>query len=245
MSGVESAVVYLRISEDRTGLQAGVNRQLEDCERLATRRGLAVAAVLIDNDRSAFDGTRRPGYETLLGHVRAGVSRIVVWHLDRLYRRPRELEALIDLVEDRSLRIETVHGGPLELNSHEGRLMARQFVAIAAYESGHKADRVARAMRQRAATGAWHGLARYGYGTGGALIPEQAAVIRQMADRFLGGESIRAITAWLNTTTPPPGKAARCGRRGRCAAFWAAPASPGYVPISPAPTTTRPVDAGS
>ena len=132
---MKSAVVYLRISEDRTGRQSGVSRQLEDCELLANRRGLTVAAVLVDNDLSAFDGTRRPGYEALIGHIRAGISRVVVWHLDRLYRQPRELEALIDLVEDRALRIETVNGGPFDLNTHEGRLMARQFVAIAAYES--------------------------------------------------------------------------------------------------------------
>lgn len=205
---MEQAVVYLRISEDRTGRQAGVSRQLEDCELLASRRGLTVAAVLVDNDISAFDGTRRPGYEALIGHIRAGISRIVVWHLDRLYRQPRELEELLDLVENRSLRIETVHGGPFDLNSDEGRLMARQFVAIAAYESGHKADRIARAMRQRAESGAWHGPARYGYATGGVLVPGQAAMIRQTANRFLAGEPIRAITAWLNATTPPPGKAA-------------------------------------
>ena len=208
VTGMESAVVYLRISEDRTGRQSGVSRQLEDCELLANRRGLTVATVLVDNDLSAYDGTRRPGYEALVGHIRAGISRIVVWHLDRLYRQPWELEALIDLVEDRALRIETVNGGLFDLNTHEGRLMARQFVAIAAYESGHKADRVARAMRQRAEAGAWHGPARYGYATGGVLVPAQAAVIRRMADRFLAGESIRTISAWLNATTPPPGKAA-------------------------------------
>lgn len=205
---MEQAVVYLRISEDRTGHQAGVNRQLEDCGRLASRNGLTVAAVLVDNDLSAFDGTHRPAYEALVGHIRAGISRIVVWHLDRLYRQPRELEELIDLVENRSLRIETVNGGPFDLNTHEGRLMARQFVAIAAYESGHKADRIARAMRQRAESGAWHGPARYGYATGGVLVRGQAVVIRQMADRFLAGDPIRTITAWLNATTPPPGKAA-------------------------------------
>ena len=153
---MKPAVVYLGISEDRTGRQAGVSRQLEDCELLASRHGITVAAVLVDNDLSAFEDTRRPGYEALIGHIRAGISRIVVWHLDRLYRQPRELEALLDLVENRSLQIETVQGGAFNLNTHEGRLMARQFVAIAAYELGQKADRVARAMRQRTEAGAWH-----------------------------------------------------------------------------------------
>jgi hypothetical protein len=77
-------------------------------------------------------------------------------------------------------------------------------VAIAAYESGHKSDRVKRANQRLAEQGRWHGPARYGYGTGGVLVPEQAAVVRQMADRFLGGESIRSITAWLNRSGIPP-----------------------------------------
>ena len=207
------AVMYLRISDDRTGRQAGVGRQREDCDALAARLGLDVIDVFVDNDVSAFDGSLRPEYEAMLRqamlrHVTTGVSRVVTWHLDRLYRRPRELEELLDLVEGRSVRIETVKGGPFDLNTHEGRLMARQFVAIAAYESGHKADRIARALRQRAEAGEWHGPARYGHAAGGVQIPDEADVIRGMVDRFLAGESLRSITAWLNDTTSTPGSAA-------------------------------------
>ncbi|MDN5715674.1 MAG: recombinase family protein [Janibacter sp.] len=198
------AAVYVRISQDRTGMQAGVHRQQEDCLSLADRLGFADPQVFIDNDVSAFDGGRRPGYDTLVAHIRAGVSRIIVWHVDRLYRQPRELEDLIDLVEQHPVRIEAVRGGGFDLNTTEGRLMARQLVAIAAYESGHKSDRVKRANQRLAEQGRWHGPARYGYGRGGVLIPEQAAVIRQMADRFLTGESIRSITAWLNRSHIPP-----------------------------------------
>ncbi|MGH8826741.1 MAG: recombinase family protein, partial [Jiangellaceae bacterium] len=92
---------------------------------------------------------------------------MVAWHVDRLYRRPRELEDLIDLVETHPIRIETVKGGGFDLNTHEGRLMARQLVAIASYESGHKADRIRRANRQKAERGDWHGAPKYGYGLGG------------------------------------------------------------------------------
>ncbi|WP_256386028.1 recombinase family protein [Leucobacter sp. wl10] len=103
---------------------------------------------------------------------------MVAWHVDRLYRRPRELEDLIDLVESHPIRIEAVMGGAFDLNTHEDRLMARQLVAMAAYESGHKADRIRRANRQKAERGDWHGAAKFGYGTGGVLIAEQAAVSR-------------------------------------------------------------------
>ncbi|MBX3438560.1 MAG: recombinase family protein, partial [Planctomycetaceae bacterium] len=181
--------VYLRISQDRTGLHAGVQRQQEDCLALADQLGFSDPQIFIDNDVSAFDGGRRPGYDALVNHIRAGVPRIIVWHVDRLYRQPRELEDLIALVERHPVRVDAVRGGGFDLNTTEGRLMARQLVAIAAYESGHKSDRVKRANKRLAEQGRWHGPARYGYGIGGVLIPEQAAVIRQMADRFLAGES--------------------------------------------------------
>lgn len=195
---VERILVYVRISEDRTGEEAGVGRQRADCLELCSKLGLPDPEVFTDNDISAFRGRRRPGYTALLERARAGRSRLVVWHVDRLYRRPRELEDLIDLVESHPIRLEAVKGGAFDLNTHEGRLMARQLVAIASYESGHKADRIRRANKQKAERGDWHGGRRFGYDTGGVLVPEEAVVIREMADRFLAGQSLRAITRWLN-----------------------------------------------
>lgn len=99
------AAVYLRISQDRTGLHAGIQRQQEDCAAHAAKLGFTEPHVFIDNDVSAFDGGRRNGYDALVAQVRAGVTHIIVWHVDRLYRQPRELEDLIDLVEQHPVRI--------------------------------------------------------------------------------------------------------------------------------------------
>ena len=213
-SVVEQVLVYLRISEDRTGEEAGVERQRADCLGLCARLGFEVGAdeVFMDNDISAYLKKKRPGFDALLERVKTGPSRIVVWHVDRLYRRPRELEDLIDLVETHPIRIEAVMGGAFDLNTHEGRLMARQLVAIASYESGHKADRIRRANRQKAERGDWHGAPKFGYGKGGVLIPEEAAVVREMADRFLAGHSLRSITRWLNEDSGVP--APRAGHEG-------------------------------
>ena len=200
MAGTEadSELVYLRISEDRTGQEAGVERQREDCLLLADRLGIGVAEVFMDNDISAYGDKKRPDYLALLEPVRTGPSRIVVWHVDRLYRKPRELEDLIDLVETHPIRIESVMGGAFDLSTHEGRLMARQLVSMAAYESGHKADRIRWANRQKAERGDWHGAPRFGYGPGGVLIPSEASTVREMADRFLAGQSLYSIMRWLN-----------------------------------------------
>lgn len=114
----------------RTGRSYG--RQREDCLAHAARLGLSDPLIFVDNDVSAFDGGRRAGYDALVREVAAGVTHVVVWHVDRLYRRPRELEDLISLVEQHPVRIEAVRGGGMDLNTVEGRLMTRQLVAAAA-----------------------------------------------------------------------------------------------------------------
>ena len=210
----EQVLIYLRISEDRTGEEAGVERQREDCLAECKRLGLKVTNddIYMDNDTSAYLQKRRPEFERLLERVKAGPARIIVWHVDRLYRRPRELEDLIDLVETHPIRIEAVKGGAFDLNAHEGRLMARQLVAIASYESGHKADRIRRANQSKAERGEWHGAAKFGYGKGGILIPEEATIVREMADRFLAGQSLRSITKWLNEESGVPSPRANSGK---------------------------------
>lgn len=65
----------------------------------------------IDNDVSATRGTKRPGYEDLLARIEAGdVDAVVVWALDRLHRRPIELEHFITLVERHRVALANVAG---------------------------------------------------------------------------------------------------------------------------------------
>jgi DNA invertase Pin-like site-specific DNA recombinase len=102
--GVEQVVVYLCISEDRIGAEAGVERQREDCHDLCARLGITDPAVFMGNDISAYSAKKCPGYLELLERVKLGPSRIVAWHVDRLYRRHRELEELMDFVESHPIR---------------------------------------------------------------------------------------------------------------------------------------------
>ena len=193
--------VYLRISEDRDATLRSVDNQRSDVLQLVERLGRTVAAEFVDNDISAYGDKVRPGYKALAEAVAAGPCSVAVWAVDRLYRRPRELEALLDLVEHHAVRIETVRGGSIDLNTHEGRLQARLLVSMASYESGHKADRIRLAARRSAERGDWHGGRKFGYqlvGDGSAVLdPIEAPIIREIVDRFLAGESIRSITTWV------------------------------------------------
>src|SRR5205807_4449593 len=100
-----SAAVYARISSDRDGTQLGITRQLGDCRTLAERRGWAVAAEYVDDEVSAYNGKPRPAYRRLLADLRDGlVDAVVVWHLDRLHRQPKELEEFFEVCDAAGVR---------------------------------------------------------------------------------------------------------------------------------------------
>src|SRR4051812_48114271 len=95
-----AAAIYCRISNDREGNAAAVQRQEADCRALAERKGWPVAEVLADNDISAYSRKARPAYKQLLAGIQAGtIDAVIVWHLDRLHRSPAELETFFEVVD--------------------------------------------------------------------------------------------------------------------------------------------------
>jgi site-specific DNA recombinase len=217
------AVIYCRISQDRTGAHLGVDRQLEDCRALAEREGWEVVETYVDNDVSAYrKGKKRKGYMRMLDDLGQGTATVVVaWHTDRLHRSPVELEEYIDVCERRGVSTRTVQAGELDLATSSGRLVARMLGAVARHESEHKAERVARARRQKALAGEWMGGIRpFGWGlpTGETRTkidketgeeheepvldmnkarPEEKEAVAYGTDLVLMGGSIRGYTKWL------------------------------------------------
>jgi site-specific DNA recombinase len=208
------AAIYLRISDDKAGRGLGVERQTEDTRALVERRGYHLVVVYSDNDISAYSGKPRPGYLALVEDVRAGrIDVIVTYRADRLYRLARELEDLITLLDDTRMIVDTVESGTVDLSTTSGRRMARIHGAIAQGESEDIRDKVRRTMIQNAEMGKPHGATRtYGLdGTrrateGWIVVEEEAAVIREAADRLLAGESMLAIVRDLNARGIPAPK---------------------------------------
>lgn len=215
------AVIYCRISQDRTGAHLGVDRQLEDCQALADRNGWKVVETYIDNDVSAFSGKLRKGYRQMLADLDEGTATVVIaWHTDRLHRSPTELEEYINLCEKRGVTTQTVQAGSLDLATSGGRLVARMLGNVARHESEHKGERVARARQQKALAGEWMGGIRpFGWGlpTGAQVkktdrktgeevevpeldmlkaVPEEAEALRFWTDEILSGASIRSLVKW-------------------------------------------------
>jgi len=192
------AAIYARISDDRAGTGLGVARQLKDCRDLAHHEGWTIVAEHTDNDLSAYTGKPRPGYTALCDQLTDGaVEVVVVWAVDRLYRRPVELEALVDLVETSGATVATVTSGRFDLATPEGRAMARVGAAIAASESERKSIRNRRKALELAEAGklSGGGTRPFGYEDDRVTVRlSEADAIRDAVRRVLAGESLWSIT---------------------------------------------------
>jgi DNA invertase Pin-like site-specific DNA recombinase len=179
----------------------GVRRQVEDCERLAVSRRWSVVDRYVDDDVSAYGGRVRLEYGRMLGDLRDGyLDAVVVWHLDRLSRQPRELEEFFDLCDAVGVyRLASV-SGDIDLATHDGQFLARILGAVARKESDDKSRRIRRKHEELAQAGkvAGGGTRPFGYESDKRTVREsEAVVIRECARRLLAGEALRAICADL------------------------------------------------
>jgi site-specific DNA recombinase len=209
--GGTNAAIYVRISQDQTGQRAGVERQLKDCRALARRLKWRVVETFDDNDISAFNGKRRDGFEALLQAIEAGrVNAIICWHPDRLYRRMKDLQRLVE-VTDSGVQIASVNGGELDLSNATGKMLARVIGSVAEMESEHKGERRRAANLQRAQAGEWRKDQPrvFGYTTTGQRLEPEATAVAQAITDVLAGASLKSIARRWNQAgllTPKSGK---------------------------------------
>ncbi|WP_327069240.1 recombinase family protein [Kitasatospora sp. NBC_01302] len=208
------AVLLTRISDDKAEDAKGVGRQEDDCRERADRLHWGIGEVVVENDTSAFkrrkvklpDGTTglrvvRPGFRRVLELLSSGqADGLLAYDLDRVARDPRDLEDLIDVIEQTKIPVESVTGS-LRLSNDADITMARVMVAIANKSSRDTSRRVTRKHEQLASEGkpGGGGIRPYGYAADRATVIEhEAAIIREIARRLLDDESMYEIAADLN-----------------------------------------------
>lgn len=201
MTTRSAVAVYARISQDRSGDESGIRRQLADCYAEAERRGWSVAEEYVDDDISAYSGKARPAYERMLTDLAQGRrDGVIVWHMDRLHRRPVELERFVDTCARAGVRDVVTLSGDIDLVGGDGLLLARLLAAVAANESQSKSRRIARKAQEIAESGrpTMGGPRPFGFLENRVSHhPAEAPVIRELAARALAGETLTSLTAWL------------------------------------------------
>lgn len=187
---------YVRISEDPLHIRAGVERQLADTRAIAAARWPDVpVTVYEDNDLSAYKKVRRPAYEQLRADIQAGRVRAVVgYNLDRMFRRPAELESFIELCETAHLHDVVTAEGDLDLTTDGGQLHARILTAVAMKSSRDTSRRTKRAMATAREAGRWPGV-----------TPQFAArpdVAEWCCRQIIAGKSMRWVARELPAAYP-------------------------------------------
>jgi site-specific DNA recombinase len=136
--------------------------------------------------------------EDLASGARDGV---LVYDLSRLTRRPLELEQFFEVIDAARVRQVRAVAGLADLGSGDNLLVARIMGAVAAKGSATKSRRLKRKMLQNAQMGLPHGrsLRPFGFDEDGITHrPDEAAIVREMATRFIAGESLRSLCTDLD-----------------------------------------------
>lgn len=194
--------IYARISSDPDATRAGVDRQVADCRTYCDARGWGIAEVFVDNDQSAYNSKTRPAYKKMLEGIKAAeLDGVVVWHLDRLHRSPKELEEFFEACDAAGITELGTVFGDVDLATSDGRLVARIMGAVARQESDAKSRRLRAKHLELAKAGklGGRGVRRYGYEADLVTLRVcEPNIIRDCAERVIAGESIRSLCKELN-----------------------------------------------
>jgi len=198
------------MSKDREGRELGVERQQQDCVRLAEQLGYTYT-IFKDNDVSAstLSNKVRPGFDEMLKRVRDGeFSAVVAYSNSRLTRRVVELSRLIEVARETNVRIHTVVSGQHDLDTADGRASMLTIAIWDQAEAERTSERIKRQKQQRAESGEWHGgTPPYGYRAENKnlfVVKREAKLIREAARRLLEDrEPLHSIiTDWNNSKVP-------------------------------------------
>lgn len=207
----ERAVLYARISLDKTGEEIGITRQLHDIRALAKAKGYEVVEEITENNISAAKDLHRPGYEKVKELVRSGaVDHVVVWQTSRLVRSRKDRAEVINTFGKHIVDVIAVKGPSLDLRSAYGRGMADLMTAFDSMEGEVKAERVSAAIADLARRGKSWGYVPYGWDRVGKGIharqvvnDDEAAIVRELVQRLVAGESLNELYRDMNARDEP------------------------------------------
>ncbi|MEP7378368.1 MAG: recombinase family protein [Chloroflexota bacterium] len=214
MNSPQTVVLYARLSqadeEPSDGLTA-TQRQLQDCRERAQRDGWQVLAAYEDPDHGASDLSRkRPDFERMMSDLGNGhrADAILCYKLDRLLRHPKEAERLLDLADSRGIAIVSLNDPGIDLQTPTGRAMFRMTVTWAKLETETMSLRIRSKMKEIAKSGRpGGGIRAFGLNKDWtAIVPEEAALVREATERILSGESLSGIVLdWQRRGVRTPG----------------------------------------
>lgn len=213
--------VYARLSKKKVGRAKRRRNELETVERQiaiirrwAAEQGITISEdhIYIDNHLSAWKpkGERQRWEDMLAAAERGEFNGILVYKIDRFARNTPDAYALTRLGDKHGLIVDGPNSGRINLRTGQGRKTFRDAASAAEFESDTLSERARDALRERAAMGLQIGGGRlfgfeilsevreYDDDTEPVQRPDEVKVIREVAERFIAGETLTELAADLN-----------------------------------------------
>ena len=196
------AVIYSRISLDRTGESVSPDRQEKLCRQLAEGHDWEVVAKPFrDTDKSGWKkGVKRPAFEAMVEGAHAGQFDVVIaYSLSRFGRRTIKLIEFAEEMRDCGVALATV-ANSIDTSSAMGNIFFTITAAFAQMESEQISERVRSAHKVAAEEGkpGTGGHRCYGYTRKGEIIQDEADFILMAVRDLKSGTTLRQTTRNLN-----------------------------------------------
>jgi DNA invertase Pin-like site-specific DNA recombinase len=184
---------YVRLSKDVEGTTSP-QRQREAIERLCADRGWELVKTFEDIDVSAFNGKHRPGFMAMMDRLDE-TDALVFWRLDRLSRSTVEAGQIAEACKAADVNL-VATDMDIDTTTAGGKFIYTVLAAAATMESDRISERSKSMHAYKRQREEWAGRVPYGWRlVGKHLEPhdEEQAVLREVARRYVAGDSLNAI----------------------------------------------------
>ena len=196
-----TAVAYARYSSAGQR-DVSIEQQLEDIRSFAKREGYTLVHEYADHARSGFKNIdARSAFQSMMTAAESGsFDTLIVWKVDRFGRNREESAVFKGRLRRHGVKV-LYAMEPIPEGS-AGVLLEGMLEATAEWYSRQLSENVSRGMMDNARRCLYNGSRMLGYARGPdgrfALVPEEAAVVRNIFDLYSSGFSAARICRQLN-----------------------------------------------
>lgn len=198
------AAAYIRVSTDDQ-VEYSPDAQLVEIRKYAASHGYVLPNefIFLDEGISGKHTEKRPEFNRMIGTAKQKprpFDAILLWKFSR-FARNREDSIVYKSMLRRELGIDVISISEPLADDKMSIIMEAMIEAMDEYYSLNLAEEVKRGMTEKARRGGLQSTPSFGYRAEGNVlvpVPEEAALVRSIFDRFIAGEGLFPIAKWLN-----------------------------------------------
>lgn len=198
------AAAYIRVSTDDQ-VEYSPDAQLVEIRKYAAAHGYVLPNefIFLDEGISGKHTEKRPEFNRMIGTAKQKprpFDAILLWKFSR-FARNREDSIVYKSMLRRELGIDVISISEPLADDKMSIIMEAMIEAMDEYYSLNLAEEVKRGMTEKARRGGLQSTPSFGYRAEGNVlvpVPEEAALVRSIFDRFIAGEGLFPIAKWLN-----------------------------------------------